>query len=111
MKQLVTHWVRDDDNMIQNIKSIARGKPVLIIFDDAINSKSLPEIANLFMIDGRHSNMSMMFLTQRMFDKDKSFKDGLGQAFSASFIKLKMEEWHSYTSHFSEWEKRNTLDI
>ena len=30
MKQLVTHWVRDDDNMIQNIKSIARGKPVLI---------------------------------------------------------------------------------
>jgi len=73
MKQLVTHWVRDDDNMIRNIKSIARGKPVFIIFDDAINSKSLPEIANLFMIDGRHSNMSMMFLSQRMFDKDKSF--------------------------------------
>ena len=31
--------------------------------------------------------------------------------FSDSFIKLKMEEWHSYTAHFSEWEKRNTLDI
>ena len=73
MRQLVTHWVKDDESMISKIKSIARGQPVLIIFDDAINSKSLPEIANLFMIDGRHSNMSMMFLTQRMFDKDKSF--------------------------------------
>ena len=47
----------------------------------------------------------------RAFDKDKSFKEGLGKAFSDSFIKLKMEEWHSYTAHFSEWEKRNTLDI
>ena len=47
----------------------------------------------------------------RAFDKDKSFKDGIGKAFSESFIKLKMEEWHSYTAHFSEWEKRNTLDI
>ena len=73
MRQLVTHWVKDDENMISKIKSIARGQPVLIIFDDAINSISLPEIANLFMIDGRHSNMSMMFLTQRMFDSDKSF--------------------------------------
>ena len=47
----------------------------------------------------------------RAFDKDKSFKEGLGKLFSDSFIKLKMEEWHSYTAHFSEWEKRNTLDI
>jgi glutamine synthetase len=47
----------------------------------------------------------------RAFDKDKSFKEGLGKDFSDSFVKLKMEEWHSYTSHFSEWEKRNTLDI
>ena len=73
MRQLVTHWVKDDGSMISKIKSIARGQPVLIIFDDAIKSESLPEIANLFMIGGRHSNMSMMFLTQRMFDSDKSF--------------------------------------
>ena len=73
MRQLVTHWVKDDESMISKIKSIARGQPVLIIFDDAIKSESLPEIANLFMIGGRHSNMSMMFLTQRMFDSDKSF--------------------------------------
>ena len=36
----------------------------------------------------------------RAFDKDKSFKEGLGKAFSDSFIKLKMEEWHSYSAHF-----------
>ena len=28
-----------------------------------------------------------------------------------SYIKLKMQEWHSYTSHLSEWERINTLDI
>ena len=50
-------------------------------------------------------------LSSLFFDKDKNFKDGLGKAFSDSFVKLKMEEWHSYTAHFSEWEKRNTLDI
>lgn len=73
MKHLVTYFLKDDENLIQNIKRIARGQPTLIIFDDAINSESLPEIANLFMVDGRHTNLSMMFLTQRMFDNNKSF--------------------------------------
>lgn len=47
----------------------------------------------------------------REFDKDKSLKKALGEEFSAAYLKMKRQEWNSFTSHFSSWEKDNTLDI
>jgi len=47
----------------------------------------------------------------RMFDKDKSLKDAMGEEFSAAYLKLKHQEWNSFVSHFSTWERENTLDI
>ena len=47
----------------------------------------------------------------REFDKDKSLKRAMGDEFSAAYLKMKMQEWNSYVSHFSSWEKENTLDI
>ena len=47
----------------------------------------------------------------RAFDRDKGLKTALGDEFSAAYLKMKMEEWQSYVSHFSAWEKENTLDI
>jgi glutamine synthetase len=47
----------------------------------------------------------------RIFDKDKALKESLGVGFSNAFLKLKHEEWTSFCSHFSSWEKENTLDI
>tara|TARA_X000000950_G_C13803804_1_gene614704 strand:- start:2 stop:1309 length:1308 start_codon:yes stop_codon:yes gene_type:complete len=47
----------------------------------------------------------------REFDSDKALKSALGDEFSAAFVKLKMMEWDSYVSHFSAWEKENTLDV
>ncbi len=47
----------------------------------------------------------------RAFDKDKSLKTMLGDDFSAAYLKLKHQEWNSYASHFTEWERQNTLDI
>jgi glutamine synthetase len=47
----------------------------------------------------------------REFDKDKSLKAALGEEFSAAYIKLKQQEWNSYASHFTEWERQTTLDI
>ena len=47
----------------------------------------------------------------RIFDKDKALKESLGVEFSNAFLKLKHEEWTSFCSHFSSWEKENTLDI
>ncbi len=35
----------------------------------------------------------------------------MGEDFSAAYLKMKMQEWNAYTSHLSQWERENTLDI
>lgn len=47
----------------------------------------------------------------RAFDADEGLKTALGAGFSASYIKMKHQEWNAFVSHFSAWEKDNTLDI
>jgi len=47
----------------------------------------------------------------RKFDEDESLKEALGTEFSASYVKLKNQEWNSYVSHFTQWERDNTLDV
>ncbi|MGB1035916.1 MAG: type III glutamate--ammonia ligase, partial [Candidatus Puniceispirillales bacterium] len=47
----------------------------------------------------------------RAFDRDKGLKAAIGNDFSAAFLKLKYQEWNAYASHFTQWEKDNTLDI
>ena len=47
----------------------------------------------------------------RAYDKDKELKKAMGNEFSEAFLKLKHQEWNSFVSHFSSWEKENTLDV
>lgn len=47
----------------------------------------------------------------RAYDQDKGLRSMMGDDFSTSYIKMKMLEWNDYTSHFTQWEKDNTLDI
>ena len=47
----------------------------------------------------------------RAYDADEGLKAMMGPEFSAAFIKMKEQEWNSYASHFSTWERDNTLDI
>lgn len=47
----------------------------------------------------------------RAYDKDKDLKAKMGEAFSAAYLNLKHQEWNSFVSHFSRWEKENTLDV
>ncbi len=47
----------------------------------------------------------------RQYDKDKALKSAMGDEFSAAYLKMKMQEWNSFVSHFSNWERENTLDI
>ncbi len=47
----------------------------------------------------------------RAFESDEALTTMLGKDMADAFIKLKMREWNSYMSHFSEWERANTLDI
>ncbi len=47
----------------------------------------------------------------RAYDDDAELKTSMGDEFSASYIKMKLQEWNSFVTHFSRWEKDNTLDI
>merc|ERR1712082_320246 len=74
MESLGVNFMKDSENIIDNIKSAAKGQPVLVIFDDLIGSKSLKNIADMFTVDARHMNISMVFLTQRLFVNDEYFR-------------------------------------
>ncbi len=47
----------------------------------------------------------------RDYEKDTGLTQAMGSEFSTSYVKMKMQEWNDFTSHFSQWEKDNTLDI
>ena len=74
MKSVVDGFIEDNENVVHQIKELALGQRIFVIFDDLINSKSLVDIATLFTVDGRHMNMSMAFLTQRMFVNNEHFR-------------------------------------
>jgi glutamine synthetase len=47
----------------------------------------------------------------REFDRDKDLKAAMGTEFSSAYLKLKHQEWQAFMSHFTQWERDNTLDI
>ncbi|SFB06889.1 gamma-glutamylmethylamide synthetase [Poseidonocella pacifica] len=47
----------------------------------------------------------------RQFDADAELKAILGEEFSGSYMKMKLQEWNSFVAHFSAWERETTLDI
>ena len=71
---LVHVFLQDQENLIDRLREEAFGESTLIIFDDLMNSKSLEDIGNLFVVDGRHSNYAMIFTAQRMFVNNEYFR-------------------------------------
>ena len=47
----------------------------------------------------------------RAYDDDTERKAAMGEEFSTAYLKMKHQEWNDFCSHFSSWEKANTLDI
>ena len=46
----------------------------------------------------------------RAFDQSEILREGLGDEFSAAYLKLKYEDWNRYSRHLTEWERETTLD-
>ena len=44
------------------------------------------------------------------FENSPVLTSGFGRSFTDSYVKLKRNEWRSYTSHVSPWELEHTLD-
>ena len=70
----IDHLVLDGDNLKERLINIANGEPMLIIFDDLINSNSLSELSNMFVVDGRHMNFSMIFISQKLFVNNDHYR-------------------------------------
>ncbi len=47
----------------------------------------------------------------RLLENNTELKAVLGEELVQAYLKLKMQEWHAYTAHLSEWERQNTLDV
>ena len=47
----------------------------------------------------------------REYERDTELRSLMGEEFSAAYLKLKHREWTTFVSHFTEWERANTLDI
>ena len=71
---LVDNFVQDQKDLVSRLKTVINRESSLLVFDDLINSSNLQDIANLFVVDGRHSNLSLIFLSQRMFVNNESFR-------------------------------------
>ena len=70
----IDHLVLDGDNLKERLINIANGEPMLIIFDDLINSNSLSELSDMFVVDGRHMNFSMIFISQKLFVNNDHYR-------------------------------------
>jgi len=46
----------------------------------------------------------------RLFDKSNVLREALGDEFVSSYVKLKLEEWRSYATFITQWERDHTLD-
>ncbi len=46
----------------------------------------------------------------RLFDKSKVLREAFGDALVSSYVKLKLEDWRSYATTISQWERDHTLD-
>jgi len=46
----------------------------------------------------------------RTFDTSKVIREGFGNQFVDSYVKLKNKEWESYSRNLSQWERNTTLD-
>jgi glutamine synthetase len=46
----------------------------------------------------------------RLTDKNTVIREGFGDAFVDSYVKLKTREWNEYAAHLTQWERDRTLD-
>ena len=65
-------FMEDGDNLMENVRELSGS--AFIIFDDMINSKNLKTVAQLYTVHGRHMNLSLAFISQRLFHNNEYFR-------------------------------------
>ena len=70
----IDHLIHDGENLKERLFALSNGESMLIIFDDMINSPSLRDLSDLFVVDGQHMNLSLVFLSQKLFTNRDEFR-------------------------------------
>ena len=79
--KIVDQFIFEGDDPINKIYDLSKSSKLCVIFDDLLHSKDMyAAIAKLFTIDGRHNNMSLIFLSQRFFVNDENYRQITGNA-------------------------------
>ena len=65
-------FIEENDNILELVKDL--GTSAFIIFDDMLNSTNLKSVAQIFTVHGRHLNLSLAFLSQRLFNNNEHFR-------------------------------------
>lgn len=65
-------FIEDSEILLDQVRELSM--PTFIIFDDMINSKSLKAVAQLYTVHGRHLNLSLAFISQRLFHTSEYFR-------------------------------------
>lgn len=71
-KKLNIQFFEDSDKIIEQVSRLSTS--ALVIFDDMMNSQNLKTVAQLFTVHGRHLDLSLAFLSQRLFKNDEFFR-------------------------------------
>ena len=73
-KGLVDVFLQDNSDLEQQLTNYIQGEEILFIFDDMINSVNIKYISELFMVQGRHKNISLIFISQQSFRNSDDFR-------------------------------------
>ncbi|MCP4984324.1 MAG: type III glutamate--ammonia ligase [Gammaproteobacteria bacterium] len=119
-----THMVRiPDDGRFELRLMDGASNPYLLqagvlaaVLDGIENKRDPGDPIHLNMYEEGHKVKTAKKLPQNMLDalrqlgKNKILRAGLGDDLIDAFIKLKLQEWDSYSKHLSSWERINTLN-
>ena len=65
-------FLLDNENIMEQVKELSY--PSFVIFDDMLNSTNLKAVAELYTVHGRHLNLSLAFLSQKLFLNNDYFR-------------------------------------
>ena len=65
-------FLLDNENIIDQVKQLK--SPSFVIFDDMLNSSNLKAVAELYTVHGRHLNLCLAFLSQKLFLNNDYFR-------------------------------------
>jgi hypothetical protein len=71
-KEYNVMFLLDNENIIDQVKQLK--SPSFVIFDDMLNSSNLKAVAELYTVHGRHLNLSLAFLSQKLFLNNDYFR-------------------------------------